>query len=99
LPYFSFFFPASDPSDSACSQWLVKHALPLYPGQRCAAAFTIDNRDFLFMGNFVNPTTSCDLAEAGKATLIAPFCVTFKDDESLRYSTAEANKAVKLSHK
>jgi len=48
-------FPASDPSDSAYSEWLVKHALPPYLGRRCAATFTIDNRDFLFTGNLVNP--------------------------------------------
>jgi len=88
-------FPASDPSDSAYSEWLVKHALhsSSYLDRRCAATFTIDNRDIIFTGNFVNPATSSAWAEARKATLSALFCVTFNDDESLRY------KAVKLSHK
>jgi len=36
---------------------------------------------------------------AGKATLRTPFCVLFSDEECNRYSTTQANKAVKLSHK
>jgi len=92
-------FPAFDPSDSVYSERLVKHALPPYLGRRCAATSTISNRDFLFTGNFVSPAISSDWAEAGKVTLSAPFCVTFNDNESLRYSTAEVNKTVKLSHK
>ena len=47
----------------------------------------------------MNPATHSDLLVAGKATLRTPFCVLFSDQECKRYSTTQANKAVKLSHK
>jgi len=36
-------FPISDTSDSAYSEWLVKHSVPPYLGQHCSFAFTVDN--------------------------------------------------------
>ena len=92
-------FPISDTSDSAYSEWLVKHSLPPYLGQPCSFAFTVDNDEVIFKGKFVNPATHSDLLVAGKATLRTPFCVLFSDEECKRYSTTQANKAVKLSHK
>jgi len=92
-------FPISDTSDSAYSEWLVKHSLPPYLGQPCSFAFTVDNDEVTFKGKFANPTTHSDLLVAGKAILRTPFCVLFSDDECQHYSTTQANKAVKLSHK
>jgi len=77
----------------------VKHSLPPYLGQPCSFAFTVDNDEVIFKGKFVNPATYSDLLVAGKATLRTPFCVIFSDEECKRYSTTQANKAVKLSHK
>ena len=91
-------FPMSDTSDSAYSESLVKHSLPPYLGQPCSFVFTVDNDEVIFKGKFVNPATHSDLLVAGKATLRTPFCVLFSD-ECKRYSTTQANKAVKLSHK
>jgi len=92
-------FPISDTSDSAYSEWLVKHFLPPYLGQPCSFAFTVDNDEVIFKGKFVNPATHSDFLVAGKATLRTPFCFLFSDEECKRYSTTQANKAVKLSHK
>jgi len=71
-------FPASDPSDSAYSEWFVKRALPPYLGRCCAATSTIDNPDFLFTHNFVNPATSSDWAEAEKSYPECPFLRYFQ---------------------
>ena len=92
-------FPLSDTSDSAYSEWLVKHSLSPFLGQPCSAVFTVGNGDIIFKGNFVNPATHSDSLVAGKATLRTPFCVLFSDEECKRYSTFQANKAVQLSRK
>ena len=42
-------FPISDTSDSAYSEWLVKHSLPPYLGQPCSFAFTVDNDEVIFL--------------------------------------------------
>jgi len=47
----------------------------------------------------VNPVTHSDLMVDGKGTWRTPFCVLFSDDECICYSTTQANKVVKLSHK
>jgi len=41
-------FPISDTSDSAYSEWLVKHSLPPYLGQPCSAVFTFGNGYVIF---------------------------------------------------
>jgi len=69
-------FPASDRSDSAYSEWFVKHSFPHYLSQLCSATFTISDCDFLFKGNFVNPATSSDWAEVGKAH--SKLCIQIK---------------------
>jgi len=92
-------FPISDTSDSPYSDLLVKHSLPPYLGQPCSFAFTVDNDEVIFKGKFVNPATHSDLLVSGIATLRTPFCVFFSDEECKRYSTTQANKTVKLSHK
>jgi len=92
-------FPISDTSDSAYSKWLAKNSLPPYLGQPCSFALTVDNVEVIFKGKFVNPATHSDLLIAGNATLRTPFCVLFSDEECKCYSTTQANKAVKLSHK
>jgi len=92
-------FPISDTSDSAYSEWLVKHFLPSYLDKPCSFAFTVDNDEVIFKCKFVNPATHSDLLVAGKASLRSPFCVLFSDEECKRYSTTQANKAVNLSHK
>jgi len=77
-------FPLSDTSDSAYSEWLVKHSLSPFLGQPCSAVFTVGNGDIIFKGNFVNPATHSDSLVAGKATLRTPFCVLFSDKECKR---------------
>jgi len=79
---------------------VAREALPApYLGQPCSFVFTVDNDEVIFKGKFVNPATHSDSLVAGKATLRTPFCVVFSDEECKRYSTTQANKAVKLFHK
>ena len=77
----------------------MKHSLPPYLGQHCSFVFTFDNDEVIFKGKFVNPATDSDLLVAGKANLRTPFCIHFSDEECKRYSTTQATKTVKLSHK